>query len=306
PLEQHVSFQNPYVKALDFDDQNGRPKFIITPGEPGLNFYPQLAEGGETFVAGVVKPASAPAQGPPSTRPATPQPGAPSAAPPGAKPPAPPAQPAPPPLPAIVLDAGHGGSDSGARSRDGVLEKNVVAQIAAKAAAGLASTKKYRVILTRSGDADPSIEQRTLTANTSEPAVFVTFHAGDLGDRSPVAAVYTYEQSSPPAPVAPHGGPSSLFVRWNMAQQPQLTRSQQLAAIVQQRLAQIQGVTAPAQQQAPVRQLRSIAAPAVAVEVGTLAPDENAGLVNSAQFQQQIAGAIAAALQQFVPAGAAK
>lgn len=305
PLEQHVSFQNPYVKALDFDDHDGRPKLIITPGEMGLNFYPQLADGGTTFVADLVKPQALAQPGPPGAVPKAPI-GPPAAAPPGAKPSGPQAPAAPPPLPSIVIDPGHGGNDAGARSRDGILEKNVTAQIAIKLAADISATKKYRVILTRTGDTDPSIEQRTLSANTAQPVAFITLHAGELGDRSPVAAVYTYQAGAPFAAGGQQSRVNPLFVRWDVAQQPQMSKSQQLAGDIQQQLARSQGVNAPAPQQAPVRQLRSIAAPAVAIEVGTLSPDEPAGQINTGGFQGQVAAAITAALQQFLPGGAAK
>lgn len=308
PLEQEIKFQNPYITELQFDDQDGRPKLVITPAVNDLNFYPQLSSSGEELTVTFVKPpeAAKPSAAAPN------KPGAPATA--GAQKAASAGQtgqaappvvqaPAPPPLPAVVLDAGHGGSDSGARSRDGILEKNLVAEIAQKVSAALEATKAYRVILTRTGDADPTFEQRTLTANTARPVVFLTFHAGEMGDRSPVIAVYTYQSPSPQPDPAPK---PSFFIPWDWAQQPSEARSQQLAQDLQQQFGKIQGVTATSPLQAPVRQLRSIAAPAVAVEVGTLSPSENAGPINQPGFEQQLANAVAAAVGQFSPGGTKK
>ncbi len=302
PLEPQISFQDPYVKSLDFDDQDGQPKLILSPAEPGMNFYPHLTNGGQTLIVDLVKPLLATGQPPALHAPAKPPVTVLPVVPPSARPVA--AAPQAPRLPAIVLDAGHGGSDSGARSRDGILEKNLVAQIVGRVQSALEATKKYRVILTRPGDSDPTFEQRTLTANTSLPLVFLTFHAGELGDRSPVITVYTYQAGA--APAIATGAPLELFTRWDEAQQPEIGKSRQLALDVQQQLTRIQGAIVPQPQQAPVRDLRSIAAPAIAIEVGTLSPEEDAGSIASAPFQQQLAAAVAAAVEQFSPGGAPK
>ncbi|MGH9446703.1 MAG: N-acetylmuramoyl-L-alanine amidase family protein, partial [Terriglobia bacterium] len=164
PLEQSFFFRNPYLTELRFDDQDGRPKLILTPGRQGLNFYPRLSGDGERLTAEVLSPPGSGQAGfaqkaLPSAS-ASAQAGAAASATAKAAP-----QPASP-LPVIVLDAGHGGADSGARSRDGILEKNVAAQLASLTGAAIESAKRYRVVWTRAGDSDPSFEQRTLVVNT--------------------------------------------------------------------------------------------------------------------------------------------
>ncbi|HTV56825.1 MAG TPA: N-acetylmuramoyl-L-alanine amidase, partial [Terriglobia bacterium] len=213
PMEQDFFFQNPYLTKLRFDDQDGRPKLILTPSTMALNFYPRLTGGGETLVADVISPGGPLGNMPGTSRKPSPLPVQPSG-PEGASTTLPAPQPAPA-LPAVVLDAGHGGADAGARSQDGILEKNLDAQLAGLTASALSATKQYRVVLTRPGDSDPDFEQRTLTANTSRPLAFLTFHAGELGDRSPVILVYTYE---PPSPAADDVSSRGLFVPWDWAQ----------------------------------------------------------------------------------------
>jgi N-acetylmuramoyl-L-alanine amidase len=295
PLEQNFFFRNPYLTELRFDDQDGRPKLIVTPGQQGLDFYPRLTGNGEQLVAAVLSPAgsrqaaSAKQAAPPGTLPRGGGTTAPSAA----------ASSAPvAPLPVVVLDAGHGGADAGARSRDGILEKNLTAQLASLTAAALGTTKHYRVVFTRPGDSDPDFEQRAVTANTARPIVFLTFHAGELGDRTPMIVVYTYQAPSPPSPPET-ATPVSLFTPWNWAQGAEQARSQALAQDLQTQFAQIPGIVAAQRFQAPVRQLRSVAAPAVAIEVGTLTPGDDAGALNQAGFQQQVASAVAKAVEQF-------
>ncbi len=301
PMERVIQFNNPYVKEVRFDDQDGRPKLILTPTELGLNFYSQLTQNQQVVIADLVKPQPAGSQGLPAQQRAAaaasttgPGPGAPSSS-----APAPAPTIAPAPLPAFVLDAGHGGADSGARSRDGILEKNVAAALVQNLALALKATGKYRIVLTRSGDSDPTFEQRSVTANTANPVAFVSFHAGDLGDRSPVIAVYAYQ---PPSP-APGAG-TLLFVPWDSAQETKQVPSQQLAQALEQRFLQMAGVTVRPVTGAPVRQLRSIHAPAAAVEVGTLSPLEDAGVIAQEGFEQQVANAAAAALEQFAGAPA--
>jgi N-acetylmuramoyl-L-alanine amidase len=298
PMEQDFFFQNPYVTKLRFDDQDGRPKLILTPSTMALDFYPHLTGGGETLVADVISPGGPLGNTPgtskqPSTLPVRPS------GPAGG--PTTPAAPQPAPvLPAVVLDAGHGGSDAGAHSQDGILEKNLDAQLAGSTAAALTATKQYRVVLTRPGDSDPDFGQRTLTANTARPLAFLSFHAGELGERSPAIVVYTYE---PPSLTAEGVSSRSLFVPWDWAQTTQQVRSQTLAQDLQKHFSQIPGLPAVRVLQAPVRQLRSIDSPAAAIEVGTLAPMQNAEPLTQSTFQKQLTDAVIGALEQFSAGG---
>lgn len=295
PMEQDFFFQNPYLTKVRFDDQDGRPKLILTPSQTGLDFYPRVAQEGEVLTADVVSPNGPLGTGqhgtPPPVLPAHPvtAPGVPAT------------RVAPPALPAVVLDAGHGGADSGARSQDGMLEKNLTLQVAGFTNTALSATKRFRVVLTRPGDADSSFEQRTITANTAHPLAFLSFHAGELGDRTPVIVIYTYTPSEPLA--ADPRSPSPLFIPWESAQTAEELKSEGLANALQKQFAQIPGLAGARVLRAPVRQLRSVDAPAVAIELGTLAPAEKAGELARSGFQEQVANAITAAIEQFATGG---
>ena len=302
PLEQSFHFQNAYVSDVRFDDQDGTPKLVITPSAGGLNFYPTLAEGGKVLRADVLKPPPPPSQTP---APSAPSPSTASA------PPAPssgvaqagPAAPLGPPLPVVVLDAGHGGDDTGAKSRDGVTEKNLVAVLVARVRQALLVTGKFRVVLTRTGDVNVSFEQRVVTANQAGAIYFLTFHAGDLGGNSPRVAVYTF-QSPGEAIASPESGVRPIFVPWSQVQEAHLDQSLQLARTLQQEFAVIAGVTADLPTQAPVRTLRSVNAPAVAIEIGSLSPDNDATPLTDAAFQLQLASVVAEALSALHGGGA--
>jgi N-acetylmuramoyl-L-alanine amidase len=196
----------------------------------------------------------------------------------------------------VVLDAGHGGNDSGARGRDGVLEKDLAAQLVSRVRLALLSTKKYRTVLTRVGDSSPTFEQRELAANVARPLAFLTFHAGNLGTGTRRVVVYSYQPPTPAA-VAGQGQPQQLFVPWTQVQQAHLEESRQLALALQQQFKQIPGMTTDRPWQAPERSLRSVNAPAVAIEIGSLSPEADSGALTSPDFQQAISAAIVRALE---------
>lgn len=288
PMEPAYHFQNPYISELQYDDQDGVPKLILTPSSAGLNFYPSEAEGGKILMADVLKPAT-PAPGSPSPPGGVPGQGGPvteETAPTG------------PPLPVVVLDAGHGGTDNGARSHDGVWEKDLVLQYVLRARTALLATNKYRIVLTRSADANVSFEQRALAANMANALYFVSFHAGDLGTAAPRIDIFTFQPPTPaPAPEA--GAAPPVFVPWADVQEGRLDQSRQLALALQQQFALLNGMEAPLPSTAPLRTLRSVNAPAVAIELGGLTPEVNATPLVDPAFQQQVATAVVQALAGF-------
>ena len=305
PMEPSYHFQNPYISSLQFDDEDGLPKLVLTPTSSGLNFLPVLADGGKILMADVVQPSPSSPGVPPQPAPAQPVPGQPT--PPGS-PESPTASPGPP-LPVVVLDAAHGGPDNGAHSNDGVLEKDLVVQYVLRVRIALQATAKYRVVLTRTGDINMTAEQRALAANTSSAIYFLSFHAGDLGSSSPRIAIFTFQPPSAPdtitvsaaAPLAVTATPkkTSAFVPWGQVQEGRLGQSVQLAQALQQQFALINGVEVSLPATAPLRTLRSVNAPAAAIEVGRLAPDASATLLTDVALQQKVATAVVQALASF-------
>lgn len=88
----------------------------------------------------------------------------------------------------IVLDAGHGGSDSGAvgyLNGNAVLEKNLTLEITNKVKTILQNAG-YNVSMTRTGDTLPSLVERPTQANEENAAVFVSIHINSV-DNAPEA-----------------------------------------------------------------------------------------------------------------------
>ncbi|ADU66934.1 cell wall hydrolase/autolysin [Desulfurispirillum indicum S5] len=82
----------------------------------------------------------------------------------------------------VVIDAGHGGRDPGAVGFNGLLEKDVVLDIALKTAAYLRRNSDLTVHLTRETDKFLPLEARTAIANTKRADLFVSIHTNAFRD----------------------------------------------------------------------------------------------------------------------------
>jgi len=93
----------------------------------------------------------------------------------------------------VVIDAGHGGHDTGA-SEAGKHEKDLVLQITKKLYKEF-KNEGYKVYVTRYSDKFLKLGQRTRIADKKDAAVFISIHANAIGDRkrfSHVEGVETY------------------------------------------------------------------------------------------------------------------
>lgn len=75
----------------------------------------------------------------------------------------------------VVVDAGHGAHDSGARSVTGLREK-MVALDTSRRLAGILRSRGFRVIETRSTDTFIPLPRRVAIANATPRSIFVSVH----------------------------------------------------------------------------------------------------------------------------------
>ena len=208
-------------------------------------------------------------------------------------PPAPPAQPETPPLldlpPAgglrtIVIDAGHGGDDTGAKGAQGTLEKNVTLSVARRLKASIETRLGVRVLLTRDGDQPVASDQRAALANNNKADLFISLHA-NASVRPGVAGIevfyLTLEGYGAEAQRLASGRADSLPVLgggtrdieitpWEMAQARHVDQSAAFARAVEAALRDRVTMSPRALQQAPLRVLVGVNMPAVLVEMGFL------------------------------------
>ena len=81
----------------------------------------------------------------------------------------------------VVIDAGHGGEDEGARGPHGLLEKDVVLDVARSLAARLKHAGLH-VVMTRARDEFVPLEERTSIANDARADLFISIHANAAHD----------------------------------------------------------------------------------------------------------------------------
>jgi N-acetylmuramoyl-L-alanine amidase/putative methionine-R-sulfoxide reductase with GAF domain len=101
----------------------------------------------------------------------------------------------------IVVDAGHGGWDLGTVGRQGLLEKDLVLEIAQRLGKLLESRLGADVILTRNDDNYIPLDERAGMANSSQADLFISVHANysDLASARGVETYYTNFFSAPSA-----------------------------------------------------------------------------------------------------------
>lgn len=99
------------------------------------------------------------------------------------------------PVRVVVLDPGHGGTDGGAAAADGLLEKEVVQDLARRLQPLLAA-RGFQVHLTRDGDETLALEERTRRAARWKADLFLSLHLNAVED-DVAEGIETYVLSKP-------------------------------------------------------------------------------------------------------------
>ncbi|HKQ86220.1 MAG TPA: N-acetylmuramoyl-L-alanine amidase [Candidatus Acidoferrales bacterium] len=208
-----------------------------------------------------------------------------------------------------MVDAAHGGADDGARGANGLKEKDVVLAIARGCRAEL-TQRGYRVVLTRDGDSDPSFDDRAAIANQFANSFFVTLHVASTGTPSTVRVYYDRFPApytmpplaagssprsgfSPPQSTAAVSPTQTELLPWRQAQTSFDDASHRFADLVQAGLSQKFSGSPTNSISGAVRDLRSIATPAIAIEISNIGSPNVSAL-------EQMSPSIAAAIAQAV------
>jgi N-acetylmuramoyl-L-alanine amidase len=189
----------------------------------------------------------------------------------------------------VVLDPAHGGTDTGARGTGGIRESEIVLDLASEVRRALES-QGFQVVQTRQGNDNPSFDDRSAIANAQRGAVFVTLHISSTGLPA-TARVYVHTDLPPLAD-------ANGLIPWDRAQAPYLSLSRKFGDLVQGVLAQRFKGSPDSAQTATIRQLRTTAAPAIAVEISSVVVNDRAELDRMAP---EVAEAIARGVVSFKP-----
>ncbi len=222
-------------------------------------------------------------------------------------PPVAPGKPDLPPLPAppanhltvqpafsVVIDAAHGGSNTGARIASNIAEKDITLALSSHLRAALAA-QGVAVVMTRESDADPPASQRAGIANHALASACLILHATATG-----TGVHLFTSSLAPITLTASASPAApSLVPWQTAQVAWVTRSLRLSSEINSALGQAGLPTTLGV--ASVAPLDNLACPAVAVEIAPLASSAaNQALpISDSKYQQRITDALASAIMEW-------
>ncbi|WMJ24463.1 N-acetylmuramoyl-L-alanine amidase [Paludicola sp. MB14-C6] len=103
----------------------------------------------------------------------------------------------------IAIDPGHGGNDNGTMAGQDTVEKTVNLIMAEKVKAELQALGA-NVIMTRTGDSNPSLDQRVLTAHNNQVDMMISCHHNSAGSNASANGVETYFNAPFSQPLAQH------------------------------------------------------------------------------------------------------
>jgi N-acetylmuramoyl-L-alanine amidase len=246
-----------------------------------------------------------------------------TAAPPPPPPPAPtaPAPEVPAPLPGtrtarlqtMVVDAGHGGEDTGVRGPKGTLEKQVTLDAARRLKTLVESRLGVRVVMTRDDDRAVSLDERDAIANNSKADLFLSLHANASPSASVKGAEVYYLRLDRAGEDARRNAAATELILpvvggitrpidiipWDLAQASHVEASSHFASMLEEELEKRVPPGPRPLQQAPMRVLSGANMPAALVEMAYLSNSEQEQRVKSDEFQGGVVQAMYDAIVRF-------
>jgi N-acetylmuramoyl-L-alanine amidase len=214
----------------------------------------------------------------------------------------------------VVIDPGHGGHDQGTESPKGLLEKDLVLDIAKRVGALIEERLGAEVIYTRSDDTFIPLEARTVIANDNKADLFLSIHANS----SPlprIAGVETYYRSFTNAKdsleVAARENATAQRsiaeledVIHTMMLGEKVEESKDFASRIQSSLFTFSthnfaGVRDRGVKKAPFVVLNGAKAPSVLVEIGFLSNAREEALLRKPDYRQKLAEALYRGLSRY-------
>ncbi|HEU5337522.1 MAG TPA: N-acetylmuramoyl-L-alanine amidase [Terriglobales bacterium] len=202
----------------------------------------------------------------------------------------------------IVIDPGHGGDDHGTMSPDGLLEKDVVLDVALRLGK-LLQNLGAEVIYTRATDRYLPLEARTAIANREQADLFISLHANSSPDRDArgVESYYLNFTTSPEAlEVAARENTVSRRpmnelrdLVQKIAQQNRIAESHEFADDVQSAMAhELSGERNRGVREAPFIVLTGANMPAILTEISFMSNAQDESNLKDGAYRQKIAQAL--------------
>jgi N-acetylmuramoyl-L-alanine amidase len=223
------------------------------------------------------------------------------------------------PLRTIVLDAGHGGHDSGAVGPGGLMEKELVLDVTRRAAKLAEQQLGVKVLLSRDGDHFVTLRDRTSFANRERADLFVSIHANahrvtaseglevyflsseatDNAARQLAAAENSVVQLEKPATARAGRADIVRTILWDLAQSEFQTDSSRLAETVLDSMTQALRIPHRGVKQAGFYVLGGAAMPAILIEIGFVTNPKEEKRLKDPRYRDEIARAIVSGLADY-------
>lgn len=217
----------------------------------------------------------------------------------------------------VVIDAGHGGEDEGARGPRDTNEKDIVLDVAKRLAARLRE-HGLRVVMTREADAFVPLERRVAIANDARGDLFVSIHA-NAASRTDARGVETYflaERASDAEARAVALRENAAFeaagdearealedplvsVISAMMAAEHRVESGEFARFAHAELAGLADLPGRGVKQAPFVVLVGLQMPAALVEIGFMSNPEDRRRLRDAEHREKVAAALDRAIGRF-------
>ncbi|MGA2599296.1 MAG: N-acetylmuramoyl-L-alanine amidase [Bryobacteraceae bacterium] len=207
----------------------------------------------------------------------------------------------------IVIDAGHGGHDAGSIGPGGMLEKDLVLDVAKRLGALVEQRLGCEVVYTRTDDTFIPLEQRTEIANDKHADLFLSIHANSSSLKT-AAGVETYylnfTTSKSALDVAARENATSqktIFELQDLLQKialkDKVDESREFAARIQSSLYSMSARSpAPTRdrgiRKAPFIVLIGASMPSVLAEIGFISNPRDEAMMKRADYRQKIAEAL--------------
>jgi N-acetylmuramoyl-L-alanine amidase len=206
-------------------------------------------------------------------------------------------EPPPPPtapFAVVVIDAGHGGQDSGT-TKSGLVEKELTLDVAHRIERYL-QERGLVTVMTRANDTYVSLPDRATIANSQPESVFVSIHFDEAG-RSAATGIETYYAAHPVS--LPERVASWLPFLQRTSSEPPNVESQSLATFIQESLVTHTQATNRGTRPQQFFMIANVHHPAVLVEGGFLTNKEDAIKLTNAEYREQMAAGIAEGILQY-------
>lgn len=212
----------------------------------------------------------------------------------------------------VVIDAGHGGFDSGAVGLNGLKEKDVTLDLAKRLHEKLKKDRNIRSFLTRTGDYYVPLSARTVVANQFQADLFISLHINANENRKPRGAeTFFCSEKASSAEAEKVAALENAVIKYDepYKKKPGFVDIEEFLFKFEQKLNWGEsGVFAGTfqkriEQQLPFRSrgvhsanfyvLRRAKMPAILLETGFISNPENEAMLREAAFRDKIADAIA-------------